>query len=137
MKDLRRSSTLPLCGRICYSFSGDSNSQRLPERTNSPPPPLITSVAQAAPCRKNTLSATQCLPAHTSPAGSFLFSASPCLFHTAHAGLFKAKHAPLHSGREKPSQIPLPRTQPDSGVRPCPLYTHTLKLFITIFLRHG
>lgn len=72
-----------------------SNSQWLPELTDSPPSPLIFSAVQAAPCHKNTFPATQCLPACASPAGSFLFSASPCLVYTTHT-----------EGSWKPSLLP-------------------------------
>lgn len=92
-----------LCRRVPYSLPWDSKSQQLPELTNSAPSPLISSVAQAVPCHKNTFQ-----PLAVSLTGSFLFPAFPCLLCTAQSGLLKASTLPCIP-KEKPPHIYKPR----------------------------
>jgi len=126
----------PSVGRIPYSLSGDSNFQRLPELTNSPPSPphLLCGSGRSLPQEQ--------LPCH-SMSPSLCFSRRLLSFFSLSLPLLYCIRGALESQtcsldlQKKPPQIPPARTQSDSGVGPCPSHKHTLNLVITIFLRHG
>lgn len=66
-----------LCRRVPYSLSRDSNSQQLPELTNPAPSPLISSVARAARCHKNTFRAARCFQPVPLPGAPCFFQPFP------------------------------------------------------------